>query len=133
MNLWRARISLLSVFMFSWIANSLILLHFRNVMESGQRDQLFAILAKIHSVPIGVLAGGIFAEISPKKKSASAGIVWTALSLSIAWVILLAESWVSYPSSDFVAANLIDELTRRSSEVSFLIAAVLAYFSAKAT
>jgi hypothetical protein len=102
--------------------------HFRTYMESGERAQLFATFATIHAV----LAGGIFANIRPKKAFIRTSLVGTALLLSIAWVVLLTESWAAYPSTDYVAADLIKELSRRSAEVSFLLAGVLAYFSTKA-
>ena len=131
MNLWRARISLLSVFVCSWIANGLILLSAKKTMDGSQNEQIFTLLATMHSVPIGILAGGIFADINPRKKSIPAGVAWTALLLSVLWVALVCECWVGYPSS-IKAPELIDELGRRSSEVSFLIAGALAYFSTKA-
>ena len=76
--------------------------------------------------------GEYLAEINRHKKSIPAGVAWTALLLSIVWVLMVAESWVPYPSSDFHAKNLIDELkVGRSSQVSFLVAGVLAYSGQK--
>ncbi len=78
--------------------------------------------------------GSVSRRLIRHKKSIPAGVAWTALLLSIVWVLMVAESWVPYPSSDFHAKNLIDESkVGRSSQVSFLVAGVLAYFSTKAT
>ena len=131
MTLWRARASLVAIFLVSWVANSLVLLLHRHVLESVQRQEVFATLTKIHSMPIGILVGGLFAQA--RARSVTPRITWAALILSGIWALLIAEPWVSFPSSDFLANNLIDELNARSSDMSFLLAGILGYFTAKAT
>jgi hypothetical protein len=120
--------TLLLLFLSSLIINFGLLLHFYPMMRPPDRNDLSSELLKIHSVPIAILLGGMFAHITRRGRVRPL-LAGAAIGLSILWAGFVTTSWIGFPEpiSATGADSVYAYLVQRSGDVSFLIAGMLAY------
>lgn len=120
-------LGLLVVFLISGIVNYAVLMHFSDRIDPQSTDfsDIFGAIARIHSVYIGLILGGIFA-----KKRIVARVPWTltvtAFVLAIAWSVFVATSWHGFPTT-INTNGLINHLNQNAQTGAVLVAGALAY------
>ncbi len=134
-------VSLLAVFLVSLLFNELILWHFSSWMNQNDESKLGFEIVKVHSMPLGLLLGTIFAV---KKAGGKVSILqsFVAIIVSVTWVLLITASWHGYPQRIYATYCTVDShardcpsvesnLSNRAAEISFLTAGVFAFLLGK--
>ena len=132
---------LFAIFLLSLLLNQLILWHFSSSMEPSDEAYLSLEILKIHSMPLGLLLGAIFAKNGLKGRVLTP-LFAIGITVCVTWLVLVASSWHGYPErvkAMFCAGDSRGEscpsvqsrLLELTTDVSFIIAGVLAFVSGK--
>jgi hypothetical protein len=127
----RSAIWLTTVFLLSLAVNLLILGILSHAMNDTQSETILATVLKIHAVPLGALLVGVF---SRQKSDGQMGVSISIVSLIIAilWAFIMTYSWWGFPDT-IVAPDVNNRYLNHSSDLSFLLVAMIGYFTGKAS
>ena len=130
-TLRRAAIWLTVVFLLSLAANLVILGLLNHAMTDIQSEAILGTVLKVHAVPLGALLAGIFSRQKNGSHVTLAALI-TAVVVSILWVVIVTFSWWGFPDR-IQAPDVNNRYLNYSSDVAFLLVAMIGYFTGKAS
>ncbi len=129
MTVNQARLSLVVVFLASLMAQATAFFNVSQYMWPEEMQALILKLLAVYSVPLGVIAGGMFAQSGMRNVKPETATAVAAILMAVAWNLLLVGRSLSFViSRQDSVADLIKYLGMVADYGSFLVVAALAYF-----
>lgn len=138
MTTTRARVSLLAIFITSFVIQStaVAFAFMKGNIYSSELLELILVLLQVYSVPLAIILGGIFGGSFPRRSRAMeltpSNYFWSAFMLALVWNVFLLWRSVAF---GFVGLGNVTEVASYLKEVSsysvWLVAGCLAFYFSK--
>jgi hypothetical protein len=133
-NINRAKSTLVIILLAGMVVNFGIVTYtyLRDAIYAEDLQHLSIVILSVHSVPLGVVIGGIFGQRRSKRRQTPMLAFYTAVGLTLIWsFLLLTRTAIFGLAEQDSVSSLADYLSTVSASGSFLVGGALAYFFAK--